>query len=88
MRPSMSQKAKIAELEAERKARLVTQQAEMEIQRIKEEHSIKLKRRLRVAKQNIEVLKMDEQLAEAKPIEKFISNANLEQTKVPKQNNS
>ena len=88
MRSSIVQKAKIAELEAERKARHKTQQAEMEIQRIKEEHNIELKRRLRAAKQNIEVLKMDEQLAEAKAIEKFISNANLEETKVPNQNNT
>ena len=43
MRSSMAQKAKIAELEAERKARLKTQQAEMEIQRIKGEHNIELK---------------------------------------------
>ena len=50
MRSSIVQKAKIAELEAERKARLKTQQAEMEIQRIKEEHNIELKRRLRVSK--------------------------------------
>ena len=48
MRSSTAQKAKIAGLEAEREAKIKTQEAENEIQRIKENHDIELKRRLRV----------------------------------------
>ena len=43
MRVSIDQKAKIAEL-VEGKARLKTQQAEMEIQRIKKEHNIRVEK--------------------------------------------
>ena len=73
MHSSIAQKAKIAGLEAEREAKIKTQEAEIKIQRIKENHDIELKRRLRVAKQKIEVLKMDEQLAEARAIGQYIS---------------
>ena len=83
MHSSIAQKAKIAGLEAEREAKIKTQEAEIEIQRIKENHDIELKRRLRVAKQKIEVLKMDEQLAEARAIEQYINNANEQVNKVP-----
>ena len=68
-RSSIAQKAKVAGLIAEKEAKMKTQEAEAKIQRIKEKHETELKRRLKAAKQKIELLKLDEQLAEAKAVE-------------------
>ena len=63
-RSSTAQKVKVFGLEAEREAKIKTQEAEIEIQRIKEKHGIELNRRLKIAKQNVDVLKLAEQSAE------------------------
>ena len=73
-RSSIAQKAKVAGLIAEKEAKMKTQEAEAKIQRIKEEHETELKRKLKAAKQKIELLKLDEQLAEARAVEQCMED--------------
>ena len=65
----MVQRVKIAGLEAEKTTRLRIQEAELEIEKIKEQHTIDLAKKLKNAKHKIDLLKLDEQLLEARAVE-------------------
>ena len=76
-RSSIAQKARIAGLEAERIAKLKTQEAEREIEQIKKQNALELDKKLRQAKQNIDLLKLDEQISEAKAIHQLYNDEKI-----------
>ena len=87
-RSSIVQRVKIAGLEAEKTTRLRIQEAELEIEKIKEQHTIDLAKKLKNAKHKIDLLKLDEQLQKSLLSASWIIILKLLLTNTPKTNSS
>ena len=68
-RSSVAQEALIAGLKAESEAKRKTQEAEIQVERIKSEAAALMARKLKETKQKVKMLKLEEQISEAKAIE-------------------